>query len=328
MATGFIDKTTVDENRPSGRQYVVWDSGDGSTKGFGLLVLPSGVKSYVYQYRIGGRAGRTRRYTIGKHGIPWTPSAARKRANELAGQVHRGVDPIDAERAEIEARELAKAEEFEAARQAQSLALGTYVEHFLQEAKKRNGEAMRLRTKESYRNALVQHVVPHLRDKPISQIQYAEIRDAIEAIPASQPSVRRIVFAALNRLFNWAVSRRDIKLSPLAGMESPGAIASRDRVLSDEELDLALRAAEQMDWPFGPLYRLLFATGQRREEVAGLPWSELDREGAVWNLPKERSKNGEANIVPLNRHAVAVLDKLADVEGKDFPRWPRQGLIC
>ena len=59
-------------------------------------------------------------------------------------------------------------------------------------------------------------------------------------------------------------------------------------------------------------YLLLFATGQRREEVAGLDLAELDRASATWTLPGERSKNGEANIVPLNRHAMAVLDALTE----------------
>jgi hypothetical protein len=87
MATGFITKRMVDSAQPGGRQLLTWDSGDGAVKGFGLLVMPSGVKSYVYQYRIGGRAGRTRRYTIGRHGSPWTPESARRREKALAEQV-------------------------------------------------------------------------------------------------------------------------------------------------------------------------------------------------------------------------------------------------
>ena len=88
-----------------------------------------------------------------------------------------------------------------------------------------------------------------------------------------------------------------------------------------------LGANGQLEAPFGPLYLLLFATGQRREEVAGLDWAELDRASATWTLPRERSKNGEANIVPLNRHAMAALDRIASQEEAERPAWPRRGLV-
>jgi hypothetical protein len=104
MPTGFITKRAVDACQPGDRQFVLWDGGDGAVKGFGLLVLPSGARSYVFQFRIGGRAGRLRRYTIGKHGSPWTPESARKRAKQLAEQVAASIDPIDAERGEVAAR--------------------------------------------------------------------------------------------------------------------------------------------------------------------------------------------------------------------------------
>ena len=59
-----LTKSIVDEARPiSGARYFVWDR---DLKGFGLLVLPTGVKSYIYQYRTSD--GRSRRATIGKHG--------------------------------------------------------------------------------------------------------------------------------------------------------------------------------------------------------------------------------------------------------------------
>jgi integrase len=94
-------------------------------------------------------------------------------------------------------------------------------------------------------------------------------------------------------------------------MKRPPAPDSRDRVLGDDELALALRAARAMAMPFGPFYQVIFATGQRRDEVAGLSWAELDRAKALWTLPASRTKNGEANLVPLNRHAIAALDEAA-----------------
>jgi integrase len=66
---------------------------------------------------------------------------------------------------------------------------------------------------------------------------------------------------------------------------------------------------------------LLLVTGQRREEVAGLFWSELDLVNQVWNLPATRTKNGKAHIVHLSALAMSILNSLPrfkPVAGKDF----------
>ncbi|HVJ32847.1 MAG TPA: Arm DNA-binding domain-containing protein, partial [Terriglobia bacterium] len=70
-----IQKRVVDAAQPSDKRYFIWDR---EIKGFGLLVIPTGVKSYVYQYRT--PEGRTRRATIGKHGGDWTAEQARAKA--------------------------------------------------------------------------------------------------------------------------------------------------------------------------------------------------------------------------------------------------------
>ncbi|SRR6266446_2022147 len=84
-----ITKRTVDAAVPdaSRADRFLWD---GEVKGFGLRVKPSGIKSYVLKYRIGSR---TRRLTIGKHGSPWTPEEARRRASDLLRAVNDGRDP-------------------------------------------------------------------------------------------------------------------------------------------------------------------------------------------------------------------------------------------
>ena len=58
----------------------------------GLKVTPAGRKVYLVQYRLGGRKGRTRRVTIGRHG-ELTPTAARAEAKRLLGEIAAGRDP-------------------------------------------------------------------------------------------------------------------------------------------------------------------------------------------------------------------------------------------
>lgn len=315
MAQGSISKAAIDKLKKqgaTGKTHYLWDN---DPIGFGIRVTPSGAMSYIYQFRMGGRGSPVRREVIGRV-EKMLPEKAREQARDLAHLARIGTDPIDKKKADRKAK-------IEAKLTAEQLAFDKYCDRYIE----RRVKPEKLASEGNIDMVFRLHAVPVLGNKPLPDLTKQDFVAVLDAIPASSIALRRSAYAILNKMLNWAVERGDIGINPMAGMKRPPAAPSRDRVLSDEELALALRAAEKMERPFGPLYQLLFATGQRREEVAGLNWSELSRENAVWNLPKERSKNNEANIVPLNRHAVAVLDQLAGVVGADKPKWPRTGII-
>ena len=89
MPTARITKTSVDAAKPESKDWLLWDDRLG---GFGLKVTPAGSKVYIFQYRMGGRGAKVRRFTIGKHG-KLTTEGARKKAEVLALSVANGVDP-------------------------------------------------------------------------------------------------------------------------------------------------------------------------------------------------------------------------------------------
>ena len=69
-------------------EVVLWDS---EIKGFGLRARRGGAKTYILHYRAGGgRRAPLRKLTIGRHGSPWTPQAARIEAKRLLGLVASG----------------------------------------------------------------------------------------------------------------------------------------------------------------------------------------------------------------------------------------------
>jgi len=68
-----LTKRLVDAAESLEKDYVIWDD---ELPGFGLRVFASGKRSYVLQYRA---LGRSRRYTIGLHGV-WTAESARQEA--------------------------------------------------------------------------------------------------------------------------------------------------------------------------------------------------------------------------------------------------------
>ena len=92
----------------------------------------------------------------------------------------------------------------------------------------------------------------------------------------------------------------------------------RDRVLTDRELAAVYRAAGEIGWGFGAMVQLLALTGQRRNEVAGMQWDELDLRAKTWTIPKERAKNAEGHIVPLSPQAVAIIEALPRIVGSPY----------
>ncbi|MEO1407253.1 MAG: Arm DNA-binding domain-containing protein, partial [Pseudomonadota bacterium] len=83
-----LTKRVVDAAEVRENDYVIWDD---ELPGFGLRVFKSGKRSYVLQYRA---AGRSRRYSIGLHGI-WTPETARKEARVQLGKIAQGENPAE-----------------------------------------------------------------------------------------------------------------------------------------------------------------------------------------------------------------------------------------
>jgi integrase len=99
-------------------------------------------------------------------------------------------------------------------------------------------------------------------------------------------------------------------------------------VLSDAELAAVWRGAIAAGYPFGPFVQLLILTGQRREEVAALQWSELDQERALWTLPAQRAKNGVVHDIPLSGQSLDVLNAIARrISGSDQAIWPQVGYV-
>jgi integrase len=125
--------------------------------------------------------------------------------------------------------------------------------------------------------------------------------------------------AVCKGLGSWAVERGLIAANPFQGIKPAAAEISRDRVLDDHELRLVWRAAGGLGYPFGPIVQLLVLLGQRRGEIGGMVWSEIDLAAKVWNLPRERCKNGHAHVVPLSEQAIKILE--------DVPRFAGTPLV-
>ena len=270
---------------------------DAYMPGLYLVVQPSGAKSWAVRYR---HNGQPRKATLGPY-----PRLDLKAARELGGKALRGA---------AEGRDVA--DEKKQAAQAQADSIEAIVERFVERHLKRNYRPKPL--KESERLLRV-HIIATWRRRAIGSITRRDVRDMLDKIVAGgAPIVSNRVHSICRKLFNWCVENEIVAASPLTGVKPPAAESSRDRVLTDAELNQVWLAADAMGFPFGPVVQLLILTGQRRGEVAGMRWAELDLDNALWTMPRERTKNNRAHTVPLSAQAVIILEQLPRIVGSGF----------
>jgi integrase len=282
------------------------------------MVTDKGAKSYLVQYRIGGRGSPTRRVTIGRHGSPWTPDSARSRAAELLEQVRRKIDPFEAERealmairAEVEAKARAEAA-------LAKLAFNVVADGYVAQAKKT------LRRASEQEQVIKRDLRPWLGNTPLPAITAEDIAAQLATVAERSPSAPLKAYVALRAIFAYAHEKHR-KLfpkssSPLLEVARPKAGGQRERHLRDGELRLLWQASQSLGWPFGPIYQLLILTGLRLREVAEGSWSEIDLDEQRWNLPGDRTKNGRTHWVHLSPAAVMIIRDLprACKDGTDF----------
>jgi integrase len=269
---------------PAATNQIYWDE---EQRGFGLLVLPSGQKRYVVQYRV---AGRSTRMTF-KPGL--TLTEARKEAKVKLGAVAKGVDPL-AERRRQEGA-------------ATSTLRAITEEYFGREGKK-------LRSLSVKRSVFERLIYPVLGARQIDSIKRSEIVRLLDKIEDERgPHMAQSALAFLSKLFNWHAGRDDDFLSPIRrgmGRIKPQEHA-RERVLTDDELRAVWRAAEGFPGPYGYLIRFLLLTAVRRGEAAGMRREELLN--GDWVIPAGRMKGKREHTVPLTPAARAIIDGLLQI---------------
>lgn len=308
MAVSKLSKTTIEAIQPGERDIYLWDSVLGR---FGVRVTPADARIYLIQYRAKMPSGgsKTRRVVIGYHGRPWTVDQARAEARQLLAKVDLTQDPFAD-------REAARATQAEAILQAAGRERDTvravvdrYIE--LRESQSRSVvETARL---------LRRGPSAEWGDRHIGEIRRSDVADLIDKLSLRSPAIARSTFAVVRPFFGWCLERDLIERSPCDGFRAPPRPKARERVLADDELRLAWLGADRLSGTFGQIVKLLLLTGQRRGEVAGMLWSELDLEAGIWRLPGERTKNGRAHEVDLSRQALAVIKSVPRTGPHLFP---------
>jgi integrase len=270
---------------------------DGRVAGLYLILQPSGARSWAVRYRV---TGQPKKLTLGPY--PAIDLAtARRRAQEAIGDVAGGKDPAAVKQA---ARAATKAE-----READVDRIERVVALFVERHAK-----VKTRDWRETERMLVKEVVCRWKGRRLSQVTRAQVHDMLDGIIDRGAPIRaNRVFAQFRKMCRWAIARGVIERSPCEGMTAPSTETKRERVLDDAEIKLAWEAFESIGWPFGPIGKLLLLTGARRDEVAGMRWTEIDREAKTWTLPASRTKNKRTHEIYLSNSAMTVIGSLPRV---------------
>jgi integrase len=282
MGKGLTARAVEAASAPKERREIA----DGYLPGLYLIVHPTGAKSWAVRYR---HHGQSRKFTLG--GYPLLDlKAARESGAKALRAAAEGRDPGQ-ERAQ--------------ARASQPDSIESVAQQFIERHVRRLNRPKTIRETE---RALRLHVLPYWRGRSVNSIARKDVLDVLDrVVDGGAPIAANRVLAATRKLFNWAVSRDILASSPCAGVKPPSAETARDRVLSDDELRAVWQTADKTGFPFGPIVKLLILTGQRRDEVGRMQWSEIDVDKRLWTLPRERVKTGRPHEVPLSDAALAVL---------------------
>ncbi|MER2197177.1 tyrosine-type recombinase/integrase [Methylobacterium brachiatum] len=265
---------------PNQAERVWWDA---AVAGLGYRLRGTRATWVVRPPRAGGRSSLI---TLGAADA-LDVTAARKLAQARIGSVAKGEDPR-ADRRPV--------------RKAQAITMAKLFEDYTAAKAK----ALRPSTLANLRTHISKHFA-ELHGMEVASVTRADIakmlRDTTEKSGA-QASLR--ARRTLSTVFAWAIGEGVAEANPVVGTNAPAEDIRRDRVLDRDELIAVWKACPSTD-DFGRIVRLLVLTGQRRDEVAGLLWSEIDIDAALWRLPPTRTKNGRPHSVPLSPTALEIL---------------------
>ncbi|RZN13419.1 integrase arm-type DNA-binding domain-containing protein [Bradyrhizobium sp. Leo121] len=283
-----LSKRVADAAEPREKDYVIWDD---ELPGFGLRVFASGKRSYLIQYR---SAGRSRRYTIGQHGV-WTPELARKEAKIQLGRVAQGDNPAEERQLDHNAITVKELCDLYFTDLKAGLILG------------KGGRAKKASTIVTDTGRINRHIVPLIGTRRVKDLVKADINKVLKDIMAGKTRAsvktkklrgKAIVrggagtatrtVGLLGGILSYAVDAGIIETNPARGIRKPKDRV-RSRRLTEAEYrilgGILRKAAEDESYQITTdIIRQIALTGCRRSEMIKLRWIETDMEASCLRL--------------------------------------------
>ncbi|MEQ1725805.1 MAG: site-specific integrase [Sphingopyxis sp.] len=304
-----LSKRVVDAAGPNDKDYVIWDD---ELPGFGLRVFTSGKRSYVLQYRA---VGRSRRYTIGPHGV-WTPETARQEAKVQLGRIAKGDNPAEERHLDHKAITIKELCDLYRADLHAGLILG------------KGGRPKKASTISTDLGRMQRHLIPLAGTRRVKDFSKADANRVMKDIMAGKTKVnvktaklrgKAIVrggagtasrtIGLLGGIMTYAVEAGIIETNPVHGVRKPKDNVRQRRLTENEYRTLGkmlTAAATQNKYATTvAIIRQIALTGCRRSEIIALKWKDVDIESSCLRLSD--SKEGYS-VRPVGLPVIEFLE--------------------
>jgi integrase len=272
----------------------VWDN---TLPGFGVRVKPSGVRSYIIQYR-NRNTSTSRRLTIGQHGPLLTLDQAKKQARAMLADAMRGEDPVEIRKTARRAPSIA------------DLAVDYLERHAVP---KKRPKSVR-----DDRAMLDNIILPKLGAKKVDAIGRRDV-EAIQVGMKDRPYQANRVLSLLSKMFNLAIEWKWRPDNPAKGIERYQE-QKRERWLSDEELrHLCAVLDEHPNTRAANAVRLQLLTGARLGEVLTSRKEDFDLHRGIWTKPSHQTKQKRTEHLPLSAQALILVTLIIETSDAGSP---------
>lgn len=274
--------------------------------GLGIRVTPSGVKTWIYRYKIGGK---TEKLTIG-HYPPMSLHDANVEFLRLSHQRRDGINPKELIQAQKDDEERLRNNTIK------KLVLDWY-EGYVEKNIKRP---------QTIKKQIDGDIIPLLGDKELDTLKTLDITVALDNIVArGAPVHANRVLSTLKQVFNSAVSRGRMQHNPAACIRAKdigGTEKSRDRYLSIDEIKTLWKFLDseqnQMALQTKNAIKIILLTGVRTAELRLATFSEFDFEQSLWTIPAEHSKTNNVMKIHLSPQVKNLLIELKKASGAQY----------
>jgi integrase len=279
----IINDTTIRSIKPPASGTV--DYFDDLTPGLSLRITAKGIRSWTVFYR--DKNARQKRLTLGRY-----PAVKLVDARELARNAQRSVahggDPGVDKRA---AREV--------------LTFGKLANRYLEDYAKLNKKSW-----EEDERQINADLLPKWKSRPAVDVKSEDLLALLNAkVKNGAPVAANRLRALVSCIFTFGADQRLVPATsnPVIGVKKPTKEASRDRVLTNEEIRRIWDACDTQNPYVSAWFRLRLVTAQRGGELLQMRWQDIDEQSHFWSIPAEFVKNAQGHRVYLNALARKVL---------------------
>lgn len=280
--------------------------------GLYLKVREGKSKSWIFRYRTGGRL---RDMGLGPlHTGPL--AAAREKAEVCRAMRLKGLDPLEEQHKERQAKSIEAAEAITFEKCAE-----TYIAD-LKDGWKNSKHA------DQWTTTLQAYVYPLFKDKPVAAIDDALVLKVLQPIWKEKTETASRIRGRIERVLDWArikkyrtgdnPARWKGHLEHLLPRRPRVATVNHHAALPIDEMPGFIQILRREETIVARAFEFCILNATRTSETMGMRWSEHDEKAQLWTVPAGRMKAGRDHRIPLAGRSQLILAEMHDIRTSDF----------